>query len=129
MNSQVPSHLGERIRRLRQSRHLSMARLAEALGCSTDYIWKLETGRSLPSLSFLSQIAAFFKIDPATLLKPAQEHELPPDIQEFISRENSLPYLVLAKEIEEAHLPPDVLRNLLEAVREAARNLNEQQHY
>jgi len=123
MNS-FPGPLGQRLRRLRQSRHLSMAKLAEALGCSTDYVWKLETGRARPSLSFLNQIAAFFGVDPATLIRPAGQHELPADLQEFVTREDSLPYLVLAKELEEARLPPEMLRNLIEAVRLAAKNLN-----
>lgn len=52
--------LGEQIRRLRQARHMTMKQLADALGYSLDYIWRIETNRARPSGKIMQALADYF---------------------------------------------------------------------
>lgn len=48
--------IGEQIRSIRKSRHLTMEMLGKRAGYSKDYVWKVETGRERPSIKFLERV-------------------------------------------------------------------------
>lgn len=53
-------HLGERLRQLRQDRHLTQPQLADELGIEQSYLSKLENGKYIPSNDIFARILGFF---------------------------------------------------------------------
>jgi len=55
--------LGARIARLRKARRLTQEQLAEAVGCSVEFISLVERGVNAPSVARLEQFADALKVD------------------------------------------------------------------
>ncbi len=60
--------VGEIIRELRVSHHVSQEKLAEAINSHQVYISEIESGKKLPSLIILQSIASFFGISLTELI-------------------------------------------------------------
>ncbi len=67
-NRTVTRRFGSRLRRLRQSQGLTQERLAERAGVSPDSVRRIETGRTNPSLVFLSDLARGLGVTVAELV-------------------------------------------------------------
>lgn len=61
-------NFGSKIQMLRKNHGLSQERLAEILNINRNYLSRIETGKSEPSLSVLKDIAKYFKVDITTLM-------------------------------------------------------------
>ena len=59
---------GTKIQMLRKNHGLSQERLAEILKINRNYLSRIETGKSEPSISVLSSLATYFKIDIISLI-------------------------------------------------------------
>lgn len=59
---------GTKIQMLRKNHNLSQEKLASILKVNRNYLSRIETGKSEPSLSFIRNIAEYFKIDVASLM-------------------------------------------------------------
>ena len=59
---------GSKIQMLRKNNNLSQEKLATILKINRNYLSRIETGKSEPSLSVLRSIAEYFKIDITTLM-------------------------------------------------------------
>lgn len=59
---------GSKIQMLRKSHNLSQEKLAAILKINRNYLSRIETGKSEPSLSVLRDIAQYFKVDITTLM-------------------------------------------------------------
>ena len=59
---------GSKIQMLRKNHNLSQEKLATILKINRNYLSRIETGKSEPSLSVLRDIAQFFKVDVTTLM-------------------------------------------------------------
>jgi transcriptional regulator with XRE-family HTH domain len=55
--------LGQRIASLRKGRKLTQEQLAEAIGCSVEFISLIERGVNAPSVSGLEKFAEILKIE------------------------------------------------------------------
>lgn len=55
--------LGQRIADLRRSRELTQEQLAEAVGCSVEFISLVERGVNSPSVAGLEKFAKVLKVD------------------------------------------------------------------
>jgi transcriptional regulator with XRE-family HTH domain len=55
--------LGKRIASLRKAKKLTQEQLAEALGCSVEFISLVERGVNAPSVSGLEKFAKVLKVD------------------------------------------------------------------
>ena len=82
----VRHDLGEKIRKLRKSAHLTQEKLAEKANLSAYYIGQIERGEALPSLVVLQEIAKAFGLKLSQLLDFPSEQETPEDIIEGIVR-------------------------------------------
>lgn len=60
--------LGARIRTLREASGLEGTRLAESAGMKQAYLWRLESGRTIPSIRSLARIALALDIPLTELL-------------------------------------------------------------
>jgi quercetin dioxygenase-like cupin family protein/DNA-binding Xre family transcriptional regulator len=70
-NLELASHVGERLRALRQERGLSLAELADATGISTSFLSLVETGRSDITLGRLMRLVKFFDTSVEELIPDA----------------------------------------------------------
>lgn len=61
-------NFGSKIQMLRKNHGISQERLAEILNINRNYLSRIETGKSEPSLSVLKDISKYFKIDITTLM-------------------------------------------------------------
>jgi putative transcriptional regulator len=61
-------NFGSKIQMLRKNHGLSQERLAEILKINRNYLSRIETGKSEPSLSVLKDIAEYFKVNITTLM-------------------------------------------------------------
>ena len=59
---------GIKIQMLRKNHNLSQEKLATILKINRNYLSRIETGKSEPSLSVLKDIAEYFKVDITTLM-------------------------------------------------------------
>lgn len=59
---------GSKIQMLRKNHNLSQEKLAIILNINRNYLSRIETGKSEPSLSVLRDIANYFKVDITTLM-------------------------------------------------------------
>lgn len=55
--------LGQRIASLRKGRKLTQEQLAEAVGCSVEFISLVERGVNAPSVAGLEKFARFLKVE------------------------------------------------------------------
>ncbi len=59
--------LGRRIAELRRSKKLTQEQLAEAIGCSVEFISLVERGVNAPSVAGIENFARVLKIEPRDL--------------------------------------------------------------
>ena len=57
---------GKRLRLLRRTNDLTQEQLAEKVGCSTEYISRVERGLVSPSFKIIQQLAEKLKIEPTS---------------------------------------------------------------
>lgn len=118
--------LSKRIRYLRELKNWTQAMLAEKANVSRSYISELERGTREPTVGILKNIADAFQVpidiffDDTTFLPLAELSDmLPEDIREFINDQEGLPYIKLAKQAKDWKISPEVLEDLIEAIRKA----------
>ena len=61
-------YFGNKVQLLRKSHNLSQENLANILRINRNYLSRIETGKSEPTLSIIRDIALYFKIDVASLM-------------------------------------------------------------
>lgn len=59
---------GTKVQTLRKSHNLSQENLAAILKINRNYLSRIETGKSEPTLSVIRDIAEYFQVDVATLM-------------------------------------------------------------
>ena len=120
------SLLSKRIRYLRELKNWTQAVLAEKAGVSRSYISELERSTREPTVGILKSIADAFQVPidiffDDTMFLPLAElaDMLPEDILDFLNDQEGLPYIKLAKQAKEWQILPEVLADLIEALRKA----------
>lgn len=68
--------LGEKLRKLRQDKKLSLDKVAEATESSKSYLWELETGRKNPSAEKVSEIAKYYGVSIDYLMDETDERSV-----------------------------------------------------
>ncbi|ATY85922.1 hypothetical protein CVV65_14150 [Kyrpidia spormannii] len=102
---------GVKLKQLRTERGWTLEQLSARSGLSISHISSLERGtRMKPSFQVAVRLARALEVPLATFLEDAGEEEvdplehLPPEIREFVTREDATPYLYLAKRLQEARV-------------------------
>jgi len=80
--------IGLRLAMLRNAKGLSASAMSEAIGKSSNYINKIESGKSLPSVEMLIEICKFLEISPADFFD--EELENPMMVGEMIENYKKL---------------------------------------
>lgn len=74
----VDAAVGERIRRLRQLRHLSQSRLGDAVGLSFQQIQKYESGKNRMALSTFVRICEALECRPSDVMSEVERLRVEP---------------------------------------------------
>jgi len=108
-------------------RKISLTELHKRTGLSLSYLSDAENGKSNMSIKALEKVAEALDVSPAFLidntnmslrkLVELNQAELPPDIIEFFSTQESLPYAKLAKDLHRENIDPEFLRDLLTTIK------------
>lgn len=107
-----------RLRALRKAHGLSQRELAAVFGFAPSTIAMYESAQRSPDLGTLSRLAEFFAVSLDYLVRESPAPELPPELQAFLTRESSRPYLYLAKELADEGLEPDQVRELSRVIKQ-----------
>ena len=59
---------GQKVQMLRKNHNISQENLATLLKINRNYLSRIETGKSEPTLSIIKSLADFFKVDVASLM-------------------------------------------------------------
>jgi transcriptional regulator with XRE-family HTH domain len=108
-NTKLETHVGERLRRLRQERGLSLAEVAESTGISSSFLSLLETGRSDITLGRLMRLVKFFDTSVEELLPgpPTMDTSLvrAPERRHVASPTEGMDVYMLSPDTERTMLP------------------------
>jgi transcriptional regulator with XRE-family HTH domain len=78
---------GKKIQLLRRNHNISQENLANLLKINRNYLSRIETGKSEPTLSIIKGIANFFKVDVASLMNMNNNKETSIDKIRIINEE------------------------------------------
>ena len=78
---------GKKLQILRKNHNISQENLATLLKINRNYLSRIETGKSEPTLSIIKGIANFFKVDVASLMDMSNSNETDNDKIKIINNE------------------------------------------
>lgn len=118
---------GDKLRHVRELRRLTQEELAIKCKLSAPYISDMERGVKKPSMKSLERIAkalsvdaAFFLDDKAVTFEELAKvsHYTPPDdILKFITDQDKLSYIVLAKELSDEGISAEAFKKLVDNIK------------
>ena len=95
--------VGTKIKKARTGKKITLAYVANETGLSTDYIKEIESGKEIPSVGTLLQIAKSLQIDSGFLFKD-QEETMEKRIDAYAKRTDNYAYASLTPGAEHKHL-------------------------
>ncbi len=95
--------IGKKIKQIRTKKKVSLDYVANETGFSIDYLKKLETGKAIPPVGTLLQIARTLEIDSGLLLKE-EKSNLKQRIKAYTKRTDNYAYKILTPGTENKHL-------------------------
>lgn len=99
----TPDPVGKKIKKIRLEKKISLDCVANETGCSIDSLKQIESGKEIPPVGTLMQIARALKIDSGFLLRE-QESNLKSRIKAYTKRTDSYAYTTLTPGAENKHL-------------------------
>jgi len=99
----TPVPVGQKIKKARTGKKLTLDHVANETGFSIDYLKKIEAGRAMPPVGALLQIARALEIDSGALLKEP-ESKLQSRIKAHTKRTENYAYTTLTPGAENKHL-------------------------
>ena len=106
---------------------MTLTDLHKSTGLSLSYLSEAINGKCNMSIKALEKVAQALNVsssylldDKAVSLQQIVEmnmEEIPPDIVEFFSKSESLPYAVLARQLHDEKVDLEFLRDLLESIK------------
>ncbi len=99
----TPVPVGQKIKKARTGKKLTLDQVANETGFSIDYLKKIEAGKAMPPVGALLQIARALEIDSGALLKEP-ESKLQSRIKAHTKRTENYAYTTLTPGAENKHL-------------------------
>jgi len=100
-----PISFGQRIKKLREDRKMSIADLAEKTGEPPEFIEQVESDSLIPPVSFLLQLSQPLRIDPSHFLTDQEKMQIDGKRQEgFVKRTQNYSYRTLTPGAADKHL-------------------------
>ncbi|HUL29911.1 MAG TPA: FAD-binding protein [Thermodesulfobacteriota bacterium] len=101
----MPVSFGQRIKKLREDRKMSVADLAERTGQPPEFIEQVESDSLTPPVSFLLQLSNALQMDPSNFLTEQEKVQIDEKRQEgFVKRTQNYSYRTLTPGAEDKHL-------------------------
>lgn len=101
--STVPTPVGKKIKKVRTQKKMTLDQVANDTGCSIDYLKKVESGKEMPPVGTLLQIARALQIDSGFLLRE-QEETRKARAKAYTKRTENYAYQTLTPGAENKHL-------------------------
>ncbi len=95
--------IGKRIKKARTDKKITLDQVANETGCAVDYLKDIESGKAIPPVGALIQIAKALQIDSGQFLKN-QEEKLEKRVKAYTSRTDNYAYTTLTPGAENKHL-------------------------
>ncbi len=96
---------GSKLLKIRKARKLSHEELAEKVGRTPDFIEKIESNKTTPSVGFLIKLSEVFGIDPGKFLNEDEKDKLSGKrAKEYTRRTSNYHYQTLTPDAENEHL-------------------------
>ena len=119
---------GAKIRYVRTKvRDITLSDLANKSGLSVSYLSDAELGRTNMSIKALEKVANALGVSSSYLLDEkavtfkeildASHYDPPADIVDFLSKQDKLPYIVLAKQMSEQGITPETLQVMFDNIK------------
>lgn len=115
---------GDRLKKLRTDQKKTLKDLYEKTGYSVSYLNGLENNKKKnPSREVIDKLSASLNVVPSYFYEKESElpfdfkNHLTDDIKEWLTKEESVPYLIFAKKISEEDLPINLIEDTIELVR------------
>lgn len=99
----APLSVGQKIKQVRLEKDISLERVANETGFAVDDLKKIESGRKIPPVGALLQIARALQIDSGFLLRE-QESSLQKRVRAYTKRTDNYAYTTLTPGAENKHL-------------------------
>jgi quercetin dioxygenase-like cupin family protein len=99
----APVPVGKKIKKARTEKKYTLDRVANETGFSIDYLKEIETGKAMPPVGALLQIARALEIDSGSLLREP-ESKLQSRIKAHTKRTDNYAYTTLTPGAENKHL-------------------------
>ncbi|MCQ6282128.1 helix-turn-helix domain-containing protein [Bacillus sp. EB600] len=100
----LDKQIGEKLKKLREARNLTMREVSDKIGIDYSYISKIENGK-IPSLAKLNQLCDLYGVKVASLF--GDEVEVPNDLKRISV------WIEFAKEMEKQNLSPEDIKNII----------------
>lgn len=101
--SVAPTPVGKKIKSVRTRKKMTLDQIANDTGCSIDYLKQIESGKEMPPVGTLLQIARALQIDSGFLLK-TQEDTRKARAKAYSKRTENYAYDTLTPGAENKHL-------------------------
>ncbi len=95
--------IGKKIKKVRTEKKISLDRMANETGLSTDYIKQIEAGEAIPPVGTLLQISKALEIDSGFFLRE-QESNMEKRVKAYAKRTENYAYETLTPGAENKHL-------------------------
>jgi len=120
---------GQKIKYVREKiREISLTELHKRTGLSLSYLSDAENGKCNMSTKALEKVAKALDVDAWYLMNPSaisfqelariSNYEPPPDILEFVTNQEKLPYILLAKKMSEDGISPEAWEVLIDNIKQ-----------
>ena len=98
-----PLPVGDKIKKVRRKKKITLDRVANDTGCSIDYLKQIEAGKVIPPVGTLLQISRALEIDSGYLLRE-QETTAKRRVKAYKKRTENYAYTTLTPGAENKHL-------------------------
>jgi transcriptional regulator with XRE-family HTH domain len=105
----LDKEIGEKLRKLREQKNLTMREVAEAIEIDYTYISKIENGK-IPSLEKLKKLCHLYDVQLSTLF--GNEINIANELKDA-----GVKWITFGEEMEKRDLTPDEIKKLLDALK------------
>ncbi|MBW1859510.1 MAG: cupin domain-containing protein [Deltaproteobacteria bacterium] len=98
-----PVPVGEKIKKTRQKKKITLDQVANDTGCSVNYLKQIETGKVIPAVGILLQISRALEIDSGLLLKE-EASAVKERVKAYAKRTENYAYTTLTPGAKNKHL-------------------------
>src|SRR5690606_24911996 len=123
MTDNIHKRIGERLKLALELRGMGVSELACKAGVSQGYVSFIINNKRHPTIKTMEKFANALGVPLSFFFEekiiPLQSiyHRFPPEILEFLAKERSIDYIVLAKEADENDISPEDIKTIISIIK------------